>query len=90
MLTVDNPKPTTSASAIRPYRPGSAEAERLLRTEAFVAVPVLARVLKMSPNLVYRGIKDGSVPSVKVGSKVRIPTKGYREMLPPEPATEAA
>ena len=83
--------PKTSSTVIRPYRPDTAEAEHRLRTEPFVTVPVLAKVLKMSPDLVYRGVKDGSVKSVKVGSKVRIPSADYRAMLPPAaPQNEAA
>ena len=86
MLTANLPKPKTSAAVIKPYRPSAEEAERRVRSEPFVPVPCIAKLLGVSPELGYAAVKDGTIPSVRIGSKIRVPTKGYRELLPPEAA----
>lgn len=79
------PKPSTSAAVIKAYRPSAEEAERRVRNEAFVPVPCIAKLLGVSAELGYAAVKDGTIPSVRIGSKIRVPTKSYRELLPPAP-----
>ena len=68
-------------AVIKPPNPSKEQAFRLIRTEMFVPVPVIAVALGVSRNLAYEGVKDGSIPSVRIASKIRVPTAPYREKL---------
>ena len=40
-----------------------------------------ARVLRVSRNFVYDAVADGSVPSVRIGRRIRIPRQALVELL---------
>lgn len=56
-------------------------------TAATVDVVLAGRVLGVSRNTAYKLVRDGSLPSVKLGAQYRVPTSRLREMLglPPHP-----
>ncbi|MCJ2031304.1 excisionase family DNA-binding protein [Methylobacterium sp. J-043] len=56
-------------------------------TLAAVDVRVAGRVLGLGRDATYRAVHDGSLPTVKVGGRYRVPTAKLREMLalPPAP-----
>lgn len=71
-----------SASTIkRSPLPSMQDALREIETEPFVTPHVIAVVLRTSLGLAYEGVKNGTIPSTRVGSKIRIPTAPYRKML---------
>ncbi len=47
----------------------------------FLTVHEVARLLKLHPNTIYRWAEEGSVPSVHLGSMVRIPRKAFYEWI---------
>lgn len=57
-----------------------------------VDVAQAGRVLGISTRTAYKAVKDGSLPSFKVGSQYRIPTAKLREMLglPAHPPSASA
>ncbi|WP_406238523.1 helix-turn-helix domain-containing protein [Nocardia sp. NBC_01009] len=54
--------------------------ERLLN-EPTVSVPDTARLLGVGKSTVYTAVKSGEVPAIRVGSRVRIPSRWVRKVL---------
>ncbi|MFI6956652.1 helix-turn-helix domain-containing protein [Nocardia sp. NPDC050408] len=54
--------------------------ERLLN-EPTVSVPDAARLLGVGRSTVYTAVKSGEVPSIRVGNRVRIPSRWVRQVL---------
>ena len=70
------------ADEARRRKPISKEdALRRVMSDPFGPPPVLARVLGVSDPAIYRAIKEGSIPAVRVGSKLRIAFPPYRAMI---------
>ncbi len=46
-----------------------------------VPVPVAGRLLGVSRNVAYAGVKNGQIPSLKIGGSIRVPTAALRKML---------
>lgn len=63
-----------------------------------VVVDVLtaAKLLKIGRNQVYAGVRDGSIPSLRIGGRILIPTRplmrllGFEDATPVEHAPAAA
>ena len=59
-----------------------------LMREATVDVETTGRLLKLSRNTTYKALRNGEIPSVRVGAQYRVPTAKLRAMLgvsTPEP-----
>jgi excisionase family DNA binding protein len=54
--------------------------ERLLN-EPTVSVPDAARLLGVGRSTVYTAVKSGEVPAIRVGNRVRIPSRWVRQVL---------
>ncbi|WP_063047383.1 helix-turn-helix domain-containing protein [Nocardia pseudovaccinii] len=54
--------------------------QRLLN-EPTVSVPDAARLLGVGKSTVYAAVKSGGVPAIRVGNRVRIPSRWVREVL---------
>jgi excisionase family DNA binding protein len=54
--------------------------ERLLNAPT-VSVPDAARLLGVGRSTVYTAVKSGEVPSIRVGNRVRIPSRWVRQVL---------
>ena len=54
--------------------------ERLLR-QPTVSVPEAGAMLGMHYNAAYRAARDGRLPSIRVSSRVRVPTAALKRML---------
>lgn len=46
-----------------------------------ITVTELATLLNLDPRTIRRGVADGSIPSVRVGSSVRIPVAKVRALM---------
>lgn len=62
--------------------------EKLL-SQPTVSVPEAGKVLSLSRNGSYEAAKRGEIPTLKFGSKLRVPTAALRKMLE-QPAAAAA
>lgn len=60
--------------------------------ETAMTVTEAAKVLRMSPKTVYRGIERGEIPSIRAGRTIRVPSAKLAEMLgvpyPPPGSTQ--
>lgn len=65
-----------------------------LRREVTVEGQVAGRLLNLSRNTTYKALRNGEIPSVRIGAQYRVPTAKLREMLgltaPAHPAPIAA
>lgn len=52
-----------------------------ITTALTVDVVVAGRALGVGRNVAYREAKAGCIPTIKVGSQLRVPTAPLREML---------
>lgn len=52
-----------------------------LEGRLFLTVAELAKLMSLDPRTVRRGIAEGTVPVVRLGTSVRIPVPKVREML---------
>ncbi|WP_433622265.1 helix-turn-helix domain-containing protein [Nocardia sp. CA-120079] len=52
-----------------------------LLSEPTVSVPDAARLLGVGKSTVYAAAKSGDVPAVRVGNRVRIPSRWVRQVL---------
>ncbi|MFE9328563.1 helix-turn-helix domain-containing protein [Nocardia sp. NPDC052278] len=52
-----------------------------LLNEPTVSVPDAARLLGVGRSTVYAAVKSGEVPAIRVGNRVRIPSRWIRQML---------
>ena len=61
-------------------------------TQPTVDVPLAARVLGVGKNAAYSAARNGSLPSFKIGSQIRVPSAKLREMLglPPHPPSSGS
>ncbi|MFE2997376.1 excisionase family DNA-binding protein [Nocardia sp. NPDC059246] len=57
------------------------DAMRRLITEPTVSVEDTARLLGIGRSTVYAAVKSGEMPSIRVRSRVRIPSNWVRHML---------
>lgn len=55
--------------------------KRLLRNELSISVDDAARALGIHRNSAYKAVKNGDIPSVRVGSRYVVPTAALRKML---------
>jgi excisionase family DNA binding protein len=46
-----------------------------------IDIPRAAQVLHLSAKTIRRRIKDGSIPSIRIGHRVRVPSVGGRWLL---------
>ncbi|MFE3959292.1 helix-turn-helix domain-containing protein [Nocardia sp. NPDC059091] len=60
---------------------GAGEALRRLLVEPTVSIPDAARLLGIGRSTVYAAVKSGELPAIRVGHRVRIPSKWIREAL---------
>ena len=61
--------------------PSMEDAVRVIETQPFTTPSVISVLLKMSMPMTYAAIADGSIPSTRVGSKLRIPCAPYRDLM---------
>ena len=61
-------------------------------TQPTVDVPLAGRVLGIGKAAAYSAARDGSLPSFRVGSQIRVPTARLRAMLglPEQPPAASA
>jgi excisionase family DNA binding protein len=59
--------------------------EKLL-SQPTVSVPEAGRLLSLSRNGSYEAAKRGEIPTLKFGSKLRVPTAALRRMIEGEAA----
>lgn len=50
-------------------------------TTPTLTVLEVARLLRVSRQHVYKCVREGDLPSVRLGGKILIPTKAYEEWL---------
>ncbi|MRH92592.1 helix-turn-helix domain-containing protein [Nocardia sp. SYP-A9097] len=60
---------------------GAREALRRLLVEPTISIPDAARILGIGRSTVYAAVKLGELPAIRVGHRVRIPSKWIREAL---------
>ena len=49
--------------------------------QAYLTVPQVCKATNLSRTTVYRRIRDGSIPAVKIGGNVRIPSNDLERAL---------
>ena len=49
--------------------------------EPVVKPPVGAKAMGVSLATFYKGIADGTIPSIRIGRKIVVPTAGLRQLL---------
>ena len=54
---------------------------RALAEEPTVTVDAAAALLGMSRNGAYNAIREGNLPSIRIGRWIRVPSKPLRQML---------
>ncbi|MFC0623215.1 helix-turn-helix domain-containing protein [Kribbella deserti] len=52
----------------------------------FLKVSEVAKLLRADPRTVRRGIEEGVIPAVRIGSTIRIPTEAFLNLLGEVPA----
>jgi excisionase family DNA binding protein len=57
------------------------EAMRRLMTDLAVKVDTAALVLGIDRKVAYTAVKDGKLPSIRIGRLIRIPTAALRKLL---------
>jgi hypothetical protein len=57
------------------------ETRRALTESLAVPVSIASLALGAGEYATYKGIKDGGIPSIKVGRKILVPTMALRQML---------
>ncbi|MEU6585524.1 helix-turn-helix domain-containing protein [Nocardia sp. NPDC046763] len=60
---------------------GIEQALRLLLVEPTISIPDAARLLGIGRSTVYAAVKSGELPAIRVGHRVRIPSRWIREAL---------
>ncbi|MFE3059845.1 helix-turn-helix domain-containing protein [Nocardia sp. NPDC059239] len=60
---------------------GAREALRRLLGEPTISIPDAARLLGIGRSTVYAAVKSGELPAIRVGHRVRIPSRWIREAL---------
>ena len=64
--------------------------QKALRQDLTVPVwPTAGRALGLSRNSAYEAVKRGEIPSLRIGSAIRVPTAALRQMLGLEPKSAA-
>ena len=61
--------------------PSLEDAQHEVETRPFTTAPVVAVVYGISLGMAYAALAEGSIASVRVGSKHRIPTAQIREAM---------
>ena len=54
---------------------------KALMEDLTVTVEDAAKLMAISRNSAYAAVRDGSLPSIRVGRAIRLPTAKLREML---------
>jgi excisionase family DNA binding protein len=54
---------------------------------ATLTVSEAAQVLRISRNSAYTGVRNGAIPSLRIGHRVLVPTAGLAELLGRAPTT---
>ena len=49
--------------------------------QAYLTIPQVCKATNLSRTTVYRRIRDGSIPAVKIGGNVRIPSSDLERTL---------
>ncbi len=57
------------------------EVEQITVRRATVTVEECAEVLGIGRTLAWRGVREGWLPSIRIGDRVLVPTAGLEEML---------
>ncbi|RMI28412.1 helix-turn-helix domain-containing protein [Nocardia stercoris] len=69
----------------RPHRDSThsdvADALRRLLNEPTISIPDAARLLGIGRSTLYAAVKSGELPAIRVGNRVRIPSKSIRRIL---------
>lgn len=52
-----------------------------LLSSATVSVPEAGKILSLSRNSSYEAAKRGEIPTIRFGSKLRVPTAALRKMI---------
>ena len=60
---------------------GAAQMTKDIIDQPTCSVEELGRVFRLSKNPAYEAVKRGDFPSIRVGSRIRIPTAPLRQML---------
>jgi excisionase family DNA binding protein len=55
--------------------------KRTLQTETVVSVETASKALGVSRNHAYAAVRSGEIPSVRIGSRVNVPTAHLRRVL---------
>ena len=69
---------STKKSLVKP--PAESPVTRLMR-ELTVSVDDAAVLLRLSRGGAYNAVRDGQIPSIKIGRAIRVPTAALRTML---------
>jgi excisionase family DNA binding protein len=64
-------------------------AQALLMRDLTVSVEDAAELLNLNRNSAYAAVREGSIPSIRVGRAIRVPTARLRAMLGVEKPREA-
>ena len=59
--------------------PEREQARARIERDLFVSAPDVAAVIGLSMGLVYAGLRDGTIPSVRLGQRYRIPSAWVRQ-----------
>lgn len=46
-----------------------------------LTAPEVGQLLGISRNQVYKGVREGSIPSIRVGSKILVPVEALQRLL---------
>lgn len=66
----------------------TAEVQEILKHPT-ATVEATAKVLGIGRSQAYRGVREGSIPSLRIGKRVLIPTRRLLEMLEGHPGDAA-
>jgi excisionase family DNA binding protein len=65
------------------------EAERALRNDLAVRVDDAALLLDIDRKVAYAAVREGTIPSIRIGRLIRIPTAGLRKLLGISPSKKS-
>jgi len=73
---------STKVAGMSPMRiPAKESPIRRLMQELTVSVDDAAVLLRLSRGGAYNAVRDGQIPSIKIGRAIRVPTAALRTML---------
>ena len=57
--------------------------------KATLSVDQVSSILGISRNSAYQGIRDGEIPSIKIGKRILVPRAAFMRLLDPQGAEAA-